>query len=79
MKLNAIQSTVINPSSFGMPVCGHAFETTTGATGRGFAAPAIGDLAATSVVRERKAVVKGEMGFAIAYLPGTSAWSPPVS
>ena len=34
---------------------------------------------ATLVVRARGAVVKGDMGIATAYAPGTSAWRPPSS
>jgi len=69
MKLNTIQMAAQIPSGFGVPVCGHA-SLTSGAFG------------ATTVVRERQAVitddVKGDMGLA-AYVPGTSAWSPPSS
>jgi hypothetical protein len=67
MKLNLIPMTETNPSSFGMPACGHAFTAT------------FGGFATTSVVRDRQAVTKGDMGLAIAYVPGTSAWSPPTS
>ena len=56
-----------NPSSFGMPICGHAFETSfAGST-------------TTSVVRDRQAVLKGDMGLAPAYVLGPQAWSPPLS
>jgi hypothetical protein len=74
MKINTIQMAVLNPSGFGMPACGHASVTSTGA------------FDATTVVRERQTAVitdgntgdvKGDMGLA-AY-PGTSAWSPPFS
>jgi hypothetical protein len=60
MELNTIQMTASNPSSLGMPICGHAF-------------------AATSVVRDRQALIKADMGFATAYVPGPQAWSPPTS
>ena len=71
MKLNW-NLMAINPISFGMPACGHADFMTTGAFGIDAA------FATTQVVRERKAV-KGDMGLAIAYVPGTSAWRPPLS
>ncbi len=75
MKLNTIQTAVLIPSGFGMPACGHASVTDQGAFGT------------TTVVRERQAAVingdvmgaaKGDMGL-VAYVPGTSAWSPPLS
>jgi hypothetical protein len=71
MKLNTIPMTAQIPSGFGMPACGHASVTDLGAFG------------ATTVVRERRTAVitgdvKGDMGLA-AYVPGTSAWSPPSS
>jgi len=66
MKLNTIPMAAQIPSGFGMPICGHASETT------------FAGFAATSVVRDRQAAVKGDMGLA-AYVPGTSAWSPPSS
>ena len=66
MNRNTIQMAAAIPSSFGMPICGHAFQTTV----RGFGT--------TSVVRDRQAVVKGDMGLA-GYVPGTRAWSPPSS
>jgi hypothetical protein len=70
MKLNTIPMAVQIPSGFGMPACGHASVTST-------------SFGATTVVRERRAAVitgdvKGDMGLA-AYVPGTSAWSPPSS
>lgn len=68
MKLNTIQMAEMTPSSFGMPICGHAFETS-------FA----GTTATTSVVRDRQDAVKAGMGFANDYLPGTDAWRPPPS
>ena len=70
MKLNTIPMTAQNPSGFAMPSCGHASVVRPGT-------------AATFVVRERRTAVitgdvKGDMGLA-AYVPGTSAWSPPLS
>ena len=78
MKINTIQMAVPNPSGFGMPACGHAAASQTGFAG---ALPV--SQATTTVVRERQAAVitgdvKGDMGLA-AYVPGTSAWSPPSS
>jgi len=74
MKLNTIQMAAQIPSGFGMPACGHATASVTGAQ------PVFG---ATTVVREGRVAVitgdvKGDMGLA-AYVPGTSAWSPPSS
>jgi hypothetical protein len=67
MNTNTIHTAVLIPSGFGMPVCGHAFPTSTAGFGT------------TTVVRERQAAAaKGDMGL-IAYTPGTSAWSPPSS
>jgi hypothetical protein len=56
-----------NPSSFGMPICGHAFAATFGGT------------ETTSVVRDRQAVLKARKGLAMAYTWGPPAWSPPTS
>jgi len=67
MDINNIQMTASNPSSLGMPICGHAFATT-------FAGSET-----TSVVRDRQAVLKGDMGLAPAYVPGPKVWSPPPS
>lgn len=79
MKLNTIPMTAQIPSGFGMPVCGHAAAPATSFP-RSDAA-----FGTTSVVRERVAAgavitgdVKGDLGLR-AYVPGTSAWSPPVS
>jgi hypothetical protein len=71
MLINTIPMADQNPSGFGMPACGHASVT------------GIAMFGATTVVRERRAAVitgdvKGDMGLA-AYVPGTSAWSPPSS
>ena len=66
MKLNSIQMAANIPSYFGAPICGHAFGTTPAGFGT------------TSVVRDRQAAVKGDMGLA-GSVPGTSAWRPPSS
>jgi len=71
MKLNTIQMAAQIPSGFGMPLCCPPAVTASAAFGT------------TTVVRERQAAVitddvKGDMGLA-AYVPGTSAWSPPSS
>ena len=63
MNSNKLWMTVQTPSCFGMPISGHAFGAIT-----------------TDVVRDRAATqgaVKGGMGLAQAYFPGTSAWRPP--
>ena len=65
---NTIAMTANTPSGFGMPICGgHLSETT------------FVGLASTSVVRDRQAVLKGDMGLAPAYVLGPQAWSPPLS
>ncbi len=66
MNTNTIAMAAKIPSGFGMPVCGHA-------VGASFVG-----LVTTSVVRDRQAAIKGDMGL-IAYVPGTSAWRPPSS
>jgi len=65
MKTNTIHMAVQIPSGFGMPICGHAFPTSSAGFGT------------TSVVREQATAAKGDMG--LAYVLGTSAWSPPSS
>ena len=65
MKTNTNQMAVQIPSGFGMPICGHAFPTSSAGFG------------ATSVVREPATAAKGDMG--LAYVLGTNAWSPPLS
>jgi deoxycytidylate deaminase len=68
------------PSTFGMPISGHAFGIAT--------CPRVASLRGTTVsaaVIERDRVVatgttgaaKGDMGLAQSNLPGTSAWRPP--
>jgi hypothetical protein len=65
------------PSAFGMPISGHTIGATTRATD-------VCTAAATLVVRDREATiagrkgaVKGDMGLAQSYFPGTTAWRPP--
>ncbi|WP_157545102.1 hypothetical protein [Nocardioides halotolerans] len=71
MNTNTIDMTANIPSSIGMPICGgHLSATST--------EPIFGGLATTFVVRDRQAGAKGDMGLA-AYVPGTTAWSPPTS
>lgn len=67
MEINNHQMTASNPSSIGMPICGHAFAMT------------VAGSRTTSVVRDRQAALKADMGFAVAYVPGPQAWSPPTS
>ena len=59
------------PSASGMPACGHALWTTSGAT------PVIPTGVATSVVRDRQAVIGADLRLAQGYFPGTPAWRPP--
>jgi hypothetical protein len=54
------------PSASGMPAYGHVGSSTSCATG-----------VATSVVRDRQAVIGADKGLAQGYFPGTSAWRPP--
>jgi hypothetical protein len=67
-------TTAMVPSGFGMSACGHAFGAFTTSTG---AFGTVGGAAA--VVRERRTEIEQDMDLAIAYVPGTSAWSPPPS
>jgi hypothetical protein len=66
MNTNTINMAVLIPSGFGMPICGHLRQTSSAGFGT------------TSVVREQATATKGDMGL-VAYVPGTSAWSPPLS
>jgi hypothetical protein len=66
--------TAMIPSGFGMPTCGHAFDTTAASTTGAFGADFGGTAA---VVRERR--IEQDTDLAIANVPGTSAWSPPTS
>jgi hypothetical protein len=67
VEITNIQRAASTPSSLGMPICGHAFAT------------AFAGADTTSVVRDRQAALKGDMGLAVAYVPGPQAWSPPTS
>ena len=69
MNTNTIAMAAKIPSGFGMPICGHAFPASS--------EPTFGGLGTTSVVRDRKAAIKGDMG--LAYVLGTTAWRPPSS
>ena len=69
MNTNTIEMAAKIPSGFGMPICGHLPQTSPANS------VAFGT---TTVVRDRQAAVKGDMGLA-AYVPGTSAWRPPSS
>jgi len=59
------------PSASGMPACSHALWTTNGATS------IITTSVATSVVRDRQAVIGADLRLAQGYFPGTPAWRPP--
>ena len=67
MNTNTIAMAAKIPSGFGMPICGHARQTS------------FVGLGTTSVVLDRQAAIgtKGDMG--LAYVPGTNAWRPPSS
>ena len=71
MNTNTIEMAAKIPSGFGMPIWGHLRQAST--VPANFAA-----LGTTSVVCDRQAAIKGDMGLA-AYVPGTSAWRPPSS
>ncbi|MDX6373843.1 MAG: hypothetical protein QOD98_2831 [Nocardioidaceae bacterium] len=70
MNTNTIAMTAKIPSGSGMPICGHLPQMSALPTG-------LVGLGTTSVVRDRQAAIKGDMGFA--YVPGTNAWRPPSS
>ena len=59
------------PSASGMPACSHALWMTNGATS--VATTGV----ATSVVRDRQAVIGADLRLAQGYFPGTPAWRPP--
>ena len=67
METNIKMPKAIALSLFGMPACGHTAALTFGGFGTTF------------VVRNRQDIAKGDMGLAVAYVPGTSAWRPPSS
>jgi hypothetical protein len=76
MNSTKLWMTAQTPSDFGMPATGHVFGVTTCATRvdvRGTTVPA------SVIERDRIAGkdVKGDMGVAQSYFPGTSAWRPP--
>jgi len=71
MNTNTIEMAAKIPSGFGMPACGHPRHTAS--IPASFAA-----FGTTSVVCDRQAAIKGDMGLA-AYVLGTTAWRPPSS
>ena len=77
MNSNKLWMTAQAPSNFRMPISGHVFGVTTCATRRDVQ----GTTVSTAVIeRDRiagKGSVKGDMGLAQSYFPGTSAWRPP--
>lgn len=78
MNTNMIWMTAQTPSAFGMPICGHVLVPSARATGENSA------LATTLVVRDRAVIagtagaVKTDRAFVPSYVPGTTAWSPPI-
>lgn len=77
MASNKLMTTVQTPSRFTLPTCGHAFEATLRGTDFG---SGIAGFGTTVVERDRFATqIKGGMGLVPAYVPGTTAWSPPTS
>ena len=79
MNSNTLWMTAQTPSTFGMPISGHAFGVTTCAR-----LVDVQGTTASTVILERdrvagiadpKGAVKGDMG--LAYFPGTTAWRPP--
>lgn len=71
---NKLMTTVQTPSRFALPTCGHAFDATVRGTDLGFAGTG------SAVKRERIATpITGGEGLVPAYVPGTTAWSPPTS
>jgi hypothetical protein len=73
---NKLWMTAQAPSNFRMPISGHVFGVTTCAT----RVDVQGTTVSTLIERDRIAVkgaVKGDMGLAQSYFPGTSAWRPP--
>jgi len=66
MMLNTNLRTVLDPSRFAMPACAHA---SLGTTAESF----------ETIERDRTQATQGFLGRTIAYVPGTLAWSPPLS
>lgn len=72
-----LTTTAQTPSSFALPTCGHA---PVGASLRGTDLGAFAGAGTAAVKRERIAPqTKGGMRLVPAYIPGTTAWSPPTS
>jgi hypothetical protein len=72
-----LMTTAQTPSRFALPTCGHAFL---GASLRGTDLGVVAGAGTAAVKRERIATqITGGMGFVPAYVPGTTAWSPPTS
>jgi len=76
MNSNMTWMTAQTPSAFGMPISGHTFGVSV--------IEARWSATTTLVVRERQAVldtfgaIKADRAAAPSYVPGTTAWSPPI-
>jgi hypothetical protein len=61
---------------FGMPISGHTFDVITPATDARTTRTAVA-VRERAVIAATKGAVKGDLGLAQSYFPGTSAWRPP--
>ena len=66
------QMTAQIPSASGMPAWSPAHTPALGMTS------ACATAVATSVVRDRQAVIGADLGLVQGYFPGTPAWRPPI-
>jgi hypothetical protein len=69
-----LRMTAQNPSTFGMPVSGHAFGVSVRATDACTTATSV---ARDAAIAGTRGAIKADMGLAQPYFPGTSAWRPP--
>lgn len=76
MMTNTTTMTAQIPSAFGMPASACAHTVRTGVIA---VAPAYVVSQDSSVLRDRKAVIAGDLGLDLATFPGTTAWRPPIS
>ncbi|WP_244929446.1 hypothetical protein [Nocardioides sp. W7] len=79
MNSTKLMTTVQTPSRFALPMCGHAFDATVRGAGFGTFAGTGTSLAKRDRVATQITEIKGGWGLVPAYVPGTTAWSPPTS
>ncbi len=62
---------------FGMPISGHTFDVMTPATDARTTRTAVAVRERAAIAATKGGTVKGGLGLAQSYFPGTSAWRPP--